>query len=244
MKKTLKRVSIIITLVFLLISLIYVCNITNLPDSIILFEGETLKLNTIFGIDIETEYSSNPNIEQIENNETVTVAANIDNQEEIECTGTVNLSVKLLGTKVKEISVNIIENTEVVPVGGLIGVKLYTNGVLVVGMSEISGIDDNKYRPYENSGIEEGDVIVEVNKKEITCTSDLTEEINNSEGNEMEVKYVRNGEVFTSTINAVKTNDNTYKIGLWVRDAAAGVGTMTFYDPSTGKFAALGHRNY
>ena len=48
----------------------------------------------------------------------------------------------------------------------------------------------------------------------------------------------------TSTIKAVKASDNTYKIGLWVRDAAAGVGTVTFYEAETGKFAALGHRNY
>lgn len=46
-----------------------------------------------------------------------------------------------------------------------------------------------------------------------------------------------------ATMNAIKTTDNTYKIGLWVRDAAAGVGTATFYEPKTGKFAALGHRN-
>lgn len=192
MKKITKKISVAFILIFLLVALIYVCNITNLPSNVILFEGETLKLNTIFGIDIETEFTSNPNIEKIENNETVTVAANLENTEEIEYTGTINLSVKLLGTKVKEINVNIIENTEVVPVGGVIGVKLYTNGVLVVGMSEISGSDSNNYKPYEGSGIEEGDVIVEINEQEITCTNELTREINESKGNDMEVKYIRN----------------------------------------------------
>lgn len=130
------------------------------------------------------------------------------------------------------------------PIGGLIGVKLYTNGVLVVGMSEISGMDNNNYKPYENSGIEEGDVIVEINQKEITCTSELTEEINNSQGNNIEIKYIREGEILSSNIKPVKTTDSTYKIGLWVRDTAAGVGTATFYEPKTGTFAALGHRYY
>lgn len=191
MKKTMKKFSIILILLFLLISLIYVCNISNLPNDIILFEGETLRLKTIFGVDIETESTSNPNIEKLENNETITVAATAEDEEDIKCTGTINLSVKLLGTKVKEINVNVIENTKVVPIGGLIGVKLYTNGVLVVGMSEISDVDNNRHKPYEGSGIEEGDVIVKVDEEEITCTSELTKMINQSNGNDMEIKYVR-----------------------------------------------------
>lgn len=191
MKKIAKNSLILFVLIFLLVALIYVCNISNLPSNVILFEGETLKLNTIFGIEIETVSTSNPNIESIENYETVTVTANVENDEEVECTGTINLDVKFLGLTVKEISVNIIEDIEVVPIGGVIGVKLYTNGVLVVGMSEISGTDNNKYKPYEGSGIEEGDVIVEVNEKEITCTSELTKEINESNGSDMEIKYVR-----------------------------------------------------
>ena len=132
MKKIIKRISIAFVILFLLVALIYVSNITNLPSDIILFEGEKLSLKTIFGVDIETEFTSNPNIERIENNETITVAANVDNIENLDCTGNINLSVKFLGAKVKEINVNVIENTEVVPVGGVIGVKLYTNGVLVV----------------------------------------------------------------------------------------------------------------
>lgn len=99
MKKTTKKISIIFILIFLLIALIYVCDISNLPNNVILFEGETLKLNTIFGVDIETEFSSNPNIERIDNNETVTVTADIENIEELDCTGTVKLNVKFLRSK-------------------------------------------------------------------------------------------------------------------------------------------------
>lgn len=239
MKKIGKKTGIVFLLMFLLILLIYISDITNLPSDIILFEGETLKLNTIFGIELETEKTSNPNIEKIENNETVTVAANIENTSEINCTGTINLSVKIFGTKVKEINVNVIENLEVVPIGGVIGMKLYTNGVLVVGMSEISGTDSSRHKPYEGTGIEEGDIIVEINREEITCTSELTKAINKSKGSTMEVKYIRDGEALNTTMTAVKAEDNSYKIGLWVRDAAAGVGTATFYEPESKRFAAL-----
>ena len=191
MKNFLKKTAISFTLLMLFIILVYVCNIDNLPSNIILFEGETLSLNTIFGVEIETAFSSNPNIEKLENNEAITVSTEANDMEKIDYTGTINLNVKLLGAKVKEISVNIIENTEVVPIGNLIGVKLYTNGVLVVGMSEISGTDSNKYKPYEKSGIEEGDVIVEIDEKDITSTSELTKKINDSKGNEIKVKYIR-----------------------------------------------------
>lgn len=239
MKKTIKNTGVAIMVLSLLIALIYISNITNLPSNVILFEGETLKLNTIFGVNIETEFTSNPNIERIENNETLTVAADAEDIEDLDCTGTINLSVKLLGAKVKEINVNVIENVEVIPIGGVIGVKLYTNGVLVVGMSEIDGTDNSKYKPYEGSGIKEGDIIVKVNKQEITCTNELTRAINNSKGNDMEVTYIRDGETLNATIKAVEAEDNTYKVGLWVRDAAAGVGTATFYEPKTKQFAAL-----
>ena len=192
MRIFLKKIGTFFILNILLISLVYICNIDNLPSNVVLFEGEKLSLNTIYGVNIETLFSSNPNIERIENNETVTVSTNIENIEELDCTGTINLSVKLLGIKVKEINVDVIENTEVVPMGSLIGVKLYTNGVLVVGMSEISGSDNTKYKPYEDSGIEEGDIIVEIDENEITSTNELLSQINTSEGKDMHVKYIRN----------------------------------------------------
>lgn len=204
MKNFLKRSAVVSAILMLFTALIYVCDIDNLPSNVILFEGETLSLNTIFGIQIETAFSSNPNIEELENNESITVSTNADDLEDIDYTGTINLDVKLLGAKVKEISVNIIENTEVVPIGNLIGVKLYTNGVLVVGMSEISGTDSNKYKPYEGTGIVEGDVIVEIDEKDITSTSELTKQINNSKGNEMRVKYVRKRTSFRSNYECSK----------------------------------------
>lgn len=225
MKKFLKKIHIVFILFALIIALIYVSDITNLPDNIILFEGEPLNLKTILGVNIKTAFSSNPNIERIENYETITVSSNAV---DMDYTGKLNLEVSLLGLKVKEINVDIIKNAEVVPLGNLIGVKLYTNGVLVVGMSEITGNDMERYKPYEGSGIVEGDIIVEIDEKAVTCTNDLTECINRSKGNNMNVTYIRDGETINTNLKAVKTSDNTYKIGLWVRDTAAGVRNSNF----------------
>ena len=218
--------------VILLITLVYTSNIISMPNSIVLFENENLKLNTIFGINIEK--INNVNLNNYRTIQTSTGGIKTNTQ-------TTNLAVNLFGLKIKEISVNVIENTEVVPLGNIVGLKLYTSGVLVVGMSEISGKDSNKYRPYETSEIKEGDMIVEIDKKTVTSTNELIKCVNSSNGKEIEITFVRDGKILETSITPVKTKNNNYKLGLWVRDTAAGVGTVTFYDPETGSFASLGH---
>ncbi len=225
-----------ILLSILLICLIYVTNITSIPENIIIFQGEKLNLNTLLGISLKTE---DKNIETIQNSKIIQTSSDLGLNEEY--TGKVNLSVNLFGLKVKDVTLNVLETTEVVPLGELVGLKLYTNGVLVVGMSEISGTDKNTYKPYENTGIVEGDMIIKINENSVTNTEELIECVNNSKGKEISIKYVRNGEIIETYIKPIETAKDDYKIGLWVRDAAAGVGTISFYEPESGLFAALGH---
>lgn len=130
---------------------------------------------------------------------------------------------------------------KVYPVGRLIGLKLYTNGVLVVGMSEIDGKDGKKYKPYENTGIKEGDMIRSINGNEIQNTTQLMSIINASNGNDISIKYQRDNDEIYTTMKPIEVQDGSYMIGIWVRDAAAGLGTLTYYDEANGSFAALGH---
>ncbi len=220
----------------LIVIYVYVCNITLLPNSIIIFEGEELNLKTVVGLKVKRANGTNMPVIQASS------LGESEQSSKYETAGTFELNLNLFGTiPVKEIDVNVIPKTKVVPMGNLIGAKLYTSGVLVVGMSEIQGDDQQKHKPYEGSGIEEGDMIVEMDSKKIANTDELVETVNNSKGKEIQIKYVRNDETITTSIQPIKSEDNEYKLGLWVRDAAAGVGTLTFYEPSTGKFAALGH---
>ena len=110
-----------------------------------------------------------------------------------------------------------------------------------MGMSEIKGENNQKYKPYENSGIEEGDRIIKIEEKEISDTNELIDIVNKSKGKNLEIEYIRNNEINKCNITPIKYSDGSYKLGLWVRDSAAGIGTLTFYEPSTGNFAALGH---
>lgn len=166
--KTFKKILLIL---FLSLILIYISNLSSIPNNIILFEGENLNIPTIFGINItplETTTASSVGVDD-------PVRPNNIQEEISKSTGTYDLSVTLANVKVKEMTVNVVPKTSVVLSGNSIGAKLYTNGVLVVGMSEIEGI-----KPYENSGIEEGDMIVEIDKEAITCTAELIEKVNES----------------------------------------------------------------
>ena len=217
----------IMIILFLIIIFMYVCNITLLPNGIILMQGETLNLNTIFGIKVG----------KIEENQQILQTSSNLNKSKVNDLGKLDLNLNLFGKiSLKEMTVNVIPKTTVIPMGKAIGMKLYTKGVLVVGMSEIEG-----KKPYENSGIKEGDMILKINQEDINTTNELMTTVNQCNGNEIKITYQREEEVTTTSIKPVKTDDNEYKLGLWVRDAAAGVGTMTFYEPSSKMFASLGH---
>ena len=228
MKKFIKRT---ILLSIIIIVYIYALVITNYPDNLIVMEGESINLKTILGI----------NVNLINENDVVEVSSS-DSQNKVSGSGTKKISVSLFNDiTLKDINVDVIPKTKVIPLGNIAGVKLYTNGVLVVGMSEIEGEDNKKYKPYENIGIAEGDTIIAINDKEIFDTEDLVETVNNSQGNRLNIEYLHNNETLECSITPIKTGSAEYKLGLWVRDSAAGVGTVTFYEPTTKSFGALGH---
>lgn len=218
-----KKIKRAIFILILLIILAYTTNITAIPNNIIIFQGEELNLGTTFGLYLKEK-----------ENKTVQTSSTVEN-ENIVSKKIVTISLFNL-FDIKDLEINTIPETTVIPLGNLVGLKLYTNGVLVVGKSEING-----QKPYENTGIEEGDIIVEINQKEITCTSELIETVNSSNGEDLKIKYVRDGVEYTANMEAIKAEDNKYKLGLWVRDGAAGIGTITYYEPSNKNFAALGH---
>lgn len=221
MKNILKTSIIIVLLGFY----IYVFSLDSVPNNIILFEGEELDLKNILGINYD--YYQNGEVAQTASNLS-TAKVNTKSQYHDK------VSLNLFGSiPVKTVNVDIIPKTKVVPIGSTIGMKLYTNGVMVVGMSEIYSRDikntkQNKAnKNNESDGISEGDAIIAINDKEIKNTNELIDEINQSGGKELRIKYRKNNEIYETIINPTKVEDN-YKIGLWVRDAAAGVRNINF----------------
>lgn len=225
-----KFVKMLLLVFFLSILYAYVLVITIIPNELVVFEGENISMKTLLGLSIK-------------NSESETVETSSNNGSKIsDEIGKSTLEVSLFDKVfLKSVEVNVLPKTKVIPVGNIAGVKLYTNGVLVVGMSEIEGSDNKKYKPYENTGIQEGDRIIKINNKHINSTQDLIETVNMSNGNNINLEYVHQQETKECSITPVQTNNQEYKLGLWVRDSAAGVGTVSFYEPSTKTFGALGH---
>lgn len=157
--KIVKKVAIIL---LLLVIYTYVCYISFLPSNYIIMQGENLKINTLFGTTLIPKESNNL--------QTIQTVSNL-NYSKVEQVGKIDFSLSLFHLfKIKDVSVNVIPKTSVVPIGKAIGMKLYTDGVLVVGMSEIEG-----KRPYENTGIQEGDRIIQINENDIRKYRGLNE---------------------------------------------------------------------
>lgn len=198
--------------------------IDKIPNTIFIREGQNISSDYFFRLTEENDVK----------------VSNLLDKKETEK----KAKVKLLGfLPVKSVSVKSIPSEVMLYPGGQpVGVKINTKGVLVVALSDIETKNGKVASPGATSGIQIGDSIIKINDKEITASEQVASLVSNSEGNDLIVTLERKGSIIKKKIKPIKSeNDNNYKIGLWVRDSTAGVGTLTFYDGKSQKFAALGH---
>ncbi len=154
-------------------------------------------------------------------------------------TDTYNMSVKLFGfINFKETQVSVIDTTKLKPVGRPIGIYLKTKGILVIDSGEFEGEGGMMQQP--SALLQEGDYICAYNGEEISLKKDLITKINECNGEPVILTIDRGGEIFDLKITPAKNKEGYYKLGIWVRDNAQGVGTMT-YVTQNGGFGALGH---
>ena len=234
-----KKIKFVLTVFLLLVIYCYIVFYISIPENIFIMNNEKISLKILPGIElIETTMTNNSNF-----NESIERVNNVEEKNLIkENINYSNLEVKLFSRiTLKNIKVAKLDEVKIVPVGKIIGLKLYTNGVLVVGMSEIDDANNDKAKPYENSDIKPGDIILEIDKKIIEDIDNLKQTVNNSNGKMLEITILRNGKMLNTNIIPVQTEESKYQLGLWVKDAATGVGTITFYEPQSNSFGILGH---
>lgn len=123
----------------------------------------------------------------------------------------------------------------IIPGGENIGIEIKSKGVMIVGLYEVNG----KFLATE-SGLKVGDVITKINDQKVETIDDMTNEISKSD-EKIKINYLRNNKEEITTMNLVKDENNVYKTGLYVKDEIKGIGTLTFIDPETKLFGALGH---
>ena len=129
----------------------------------------------------------------------------------------------------------------VIPLGRAVGIKLFSDGVMVVGFSEVTTAD-GKAAPAKSCGLREGDIITHINSEEVDTIEQVRSLLQDLEGEQMSIRAMRGEKQVQMTVQAVQcSSDGSYKLGAWIRDSMAGIGTMTFYDPDSSTFGALGH---
>lgn len=140
---------------------------------------------------------------------------------------------------VKEVSVRVVEKDYVMPSGVPIGIYTKTKGILIIGTGKVTAADGLVYEPAEQI-VKSGDYISTVNGAEVSQKEDLAKMVNESGSNPVVLGVLRDGEWIELKIEPVALADGTYKLGIWVRDDMAGVGTLTYIKQNM-EFGALGH---
>ncbi len=152
------------------------------------------------------------------------------------------VTVELFGLfPIKKVNVHYRKDIYVMPGGESVGVTLYTQGALVVGMGTVLTENDERICPAEAGGVQVGDVIIEAGGAEVKDADTLVRIFNKTQG-KVGLTLLRGGaKRFAEVVPVKDAADGTYKIGMWVRDSTAGIGTLSFYVMSTRGYGALGH---
>ena len=129
----------------------------------------------------------------------------------------------------------------VIPVGRTVGIKLFSRGVMVVGLSDVA-TDCGSKSPARECGLKTGDIITHIDGAQVNSIEEVQDLLQSARGAEQELTLSRNGRHMEAQTAAVQCmTDGSYRLGAWIRDSMAGIGTVTYYDPATGTFACLGH---
>ncbi len=144
---------------------------------------------------------------------------------------------------IKKVNINVLKNHEIVPGGQSIGVQLHTRGVLVVGHHLVSNMEKEK-SPAEEANIMVGDIIVEMDGKKISNLTDIKDIVQTAgeKNKKIAIKLKRGKEYIETKLQPTyNKKEDAYQIGVYIRDSTTGIGTVSFYDRTTGKYGALGH---
>lgn len=158
---------------------------------------------------------------------------------EEECSA--KMSLRFLGVPIKEVNVSVLPNIKLVPCGKTIGVRINTNGIMVLGIGSVKNQKGESVEPCDGV-LKAGDLILKVNGVNIENKEELISAIEKC-GKDEKLKFQINraSQILEKEVSVIKGDDSKNKIGVWVRDSTQGVGTLTYYNPLTSAFGALGH---
>ncbi len=226
----------------LMLLVAYIMTLVVLPSDITLFKGENYTLS--FKSPLFLKVHTNSNILQVSDSRENSI---IDLETPYSLTATevgqAELGLSMFGViPVKTVVVRSIESQKLFASGAPIGIKLKTDGIIIINISGVILEDGTRVSPAETSGLLVGDALIEANDKKLGKISDLTAIIKESQGNPVNITYRRENTEYKTSISPIKSGDDQqFRAGIWVRDSSAGIGTLTFIRPNDKVYGALGH---
>jgi len=207
------------------------------PDTIVLFEGETLPLSgkSAYYMDIPAGVGG----VLTENGELW--ADSYSQHMQASETGDYDVTLKLFGLiPVRTVTVDVRPQTELVACGDSVGIKIFTEGLLCVGTQTVRSENGTMQDLSKSADIRSGDIFLKAGDVELKDTEQMEKIVQNCNGKAISFTVLREGRELIKELTPIKTKEG-YKMGFWLRDSTAGIGTLTFYDPQTLRFGALGH---
>ncbi|MBS2969575.1 SpoIVB peptidase [Metabacillus sp. KIGAM252] len=207
----------------------------QLPKTVTIFESQTASLASAMPVQAAAASSHTEAFSVDQTNSEVKLKG--------EKAGESSVVFEWGGMPVKKTEVRVLPDLKIIPGGQSIGVKLNTLGVLVVGHHQVNTAE-GKQSPGEIAGVQVGDIITEIDGTKIEEMNDVTPFIESSgkTGKPLNLVIYRDNRSHKAKLYPLKDeNDQAYRIGLYIRDSAAGIGTMTFIEPQSQKYGALGH---
>lgn len=196
----------------------------TVPDEIYTVSGEEIGVNSLFKV---TYVRQGDNLKR-----------STGTQKE----GKYEVNVSLLGAiPIKSSSLTVSSRYYVVPSGDIFGLRLFTEGVVIVKIENVDTATGN-FSPASAAGLAVGDVIVKVDESKVTSSNELSNLLSQKDKTSFNISFIRDGKELKTTLNtAMSVSEGKNKAGMWIRDSAAGIGTLTFYEPNSKIFAGLGH---
>lgn len=206
----------------------------QIPDTLYLQKGEVEEVEFALPVTAQLQQAEEEYVQTWESGQTRLDQADADH------IYSYIWKLRLFGViPLKEVEIKVVDEESVYPVGIPIGIYVKTDGVLVAGLGNIRSADGREICPCENV-LQTGDYILSVNEEEVARKGEIIEKIKASGGNPVIMTIRRNGQISKVKVTPVMNEAGEYQIGVWIRDSAQGIGTLTYIDEDNG-FGALGH---
>jgi stage IV sporulation protein B len=221
-------------------------NFASFPNQLRLFSGQGKELKLSMPVSAMLTVQD-PNIVRVNGHSQPSFRVNLNEPISLKTgmTGVTELKLKLFGKiPIKTLRVNVMPDLKIVPGGQTIGVKLKSAGIMIVGHHLVSVADNKKISPGEEAKILVGDLIMSINGTRLNDVSKVSEYVTQAGEAKKPLELVvqrNNLKLNISLQPAYDIIDKTYRLGLYIRDSAAGIGTLTFYAPDQQVYGALGH---